>query len=180
MYTKHEDALPCCFRYKWNAEHSLYEVYKKGIQLEPWLKTCLRAGLRNFSIATDLYINAVRDRSHLHLTIRNIAPKLSLSLVYVLIIFAVQRRVSIQCKNYTKHLIRTYIYIYGTKTLVGHGLLIIEASRSLPETPHLVGLLSPTHTLLPDNTQHIRNRHSFPSGFRTPQSQQSRGRRPTP
>jgi len=112
VYTKHEDALPCCFRYKWNAEHSLYEVYKKGIQLEPWLKTCLRAGLRNFSIATDLYINAVRDRSHLHLTIKNIAPKLSLSLVYVLIIFAVQRRVSIQCKNYTKHLIRTYIYIY--------------------------------------------------------------------
>ena len=121
---------------------------------------------------TDLYVNVVRGRSHLHLTIRNIGPKLSLSLVYVLI-FAVKTRVSVQCNNYTKHLIlyiHIYIYIYiynGTTPLVGLGLLVIEASRSLSETPHSVGLLSPTHRPLPGNKQHIRNRHPFPSGFRS-------------
>ena len=59
---------------------------------------------------TDLYVNAVRGRSHLHMTIRNISQKLSLSLVYVLIIFAVPTRVSVQCNNYIKHLIRIYTF----------------------------------------------------------------------
>lgn len=76
MYAKREDATPYCFRYKWKAEHSLYEVYIIGIQLEPWLKACLHIELRNYSNATDLHVNPVTGGNHLHLTITNIGPKL--------------------------------------------------------------------------------------------------------
>jgi len=44
------------------------------------------------------------------------------------------------------------------KTLLGQGLLIVEASRSHSDTPHSVGPLWTSNWLsqrpLPDNTQH--------------------------
>jgi hypothetical protein len=40
------------------------------------------------------------------------------------------------------------------QTIMGQGLLIVEASWSHSDTPHSVGLISATQRPLPDNTQH--------------------------
>jgi hypothetical protein len=55
--------------------------------------------------------------------------------------------------------------------LVGHGLLIIEASRSHSATPHSAGLgrvISQTHRPLLDNTQRSQEtKHPCRGGIRT-------------
>ena len=52
--------------------------------------------------------------------------------------------------------------------LVGQGLLFIEASRSHPDTPYSVGLLSPTQRPLLENTQHSGETDIHdPGGIRT-------------
>jgi hypothetical protein len=63
------------------------------------------------------------------------------------------------------------------KHLVDQSRLIIEASRSHPDTPHSVGLLwttdKPNAENSTDNIQHAEETDS------NPQSQQARGRKPT-
>jgi hypothetical protein len=68
--------------------------------------------------------------------------------------------------------------------LVGHGLLIIEASRSHSDTPHSVGLLWTSDQ--PDAeksswkyTTLKKDRHSCPRRDSNPQMQETSGRRPT-
>jgi hypothetical protein len=54
--------------------------------------------------------------------------------------------------------LQSIIFPMAQQPLVGQGLLIIEASQSLSDTPHLVGLLwmsdQPEQGPLPDNIQH--------------------------
>jgi hypothetical protein len=69
--------------------------------------------------------------------------------------------------------------------LVGQGLLIIGASRSYSDTPHLVGLLwtsdqPDAETSTSQNATLIRDRHPCPRRDSNPQSQKASGRRPTP
>jgi hypothetical protein len=69
--------------------------------------------------------------------------------------------------------------------LVGHGLLIIEASRSHSDTPHSVGLLWKSdqpveETYTWKHTKLTRDRHPCTRRDSNPQSQQASGRIPTP
>jgi hypothetical protein len=71
-------------------------------------------------------------------------------------------------------IIRCFIMYWGNffsrKPSVGHGLLFVQASRSLSDTPHSVGLLS-SQKPLPDNTQHSlqtdRQTSMLPTGYET-------------
>jgi hypothetical protein len=69
--------------------------------------------------------------------------------------------------------------------LGGLGLLIVKASRSHSNTPHSVGLLWTSDQPVAETStwQHVtltRDRHPCPRRDSNPQSQQTRGRRPTP
>ena len=63
---------------------------------------------------------------------------------------------------------------------VGHGLLIIEASRSHSDTPHSVGLLWASDQPDSETTKNIHDRHTCPRRNSNRQSQQASSRRPTP
>jgi hypothetical protein len=70
-------------------------------------------------------------------------------------------------------------------SLVGQGLLSVETSRSHPDTLHLVGLLWTDDQLNAESStwQHAtlsRDRQSFTLRDSNPQSQQAKGRKPTP
>jgi hypothetical protein len=72
-----------------------------------------------------------------------------------------------------------YIFFFMAQhPLMGQGL-IIEVSRSHSDTPHSVGLLW-TSDQLDAETSLTRDRHPSPVRDSNPQSQQVRGRRPTP
>ena len=114
---------------------------------KPWLKASLHAGLRNYSTATDLHINAVRGRSHLHLTIRNIGPKLQS--------LAVQIRVSVQRNNYIRHFIPIYFF-YGTTPLVGHAWPPHYRGFSITFRNTAIGRTPKPEAETSDNTQHTR------------------------
>ena len=66
---------------------------------------------------------------------------------------------------------RSNFFLMAQQSLVGQGLLIIEASLSHSDTPHSVGLsgrvVSPTEKPLPDNTQHSQQTSMPPGGIRT-------------
>ena len=68
--------------------------------------------------------------------------------------------------------------------ILGQGPLIIEASRSHPDTPHSVGILwtiIPTRKPLPDNKRHSQQKDIYaPWGDSNPRSQQASCRTPTP
>jgi len=71
------------------------------------------------------------------------------------------------------------------QTLVGQGLLIIEALQSHSDTLHSVGLLwardqPDTHTSTWQHTTLQSERHPYPRWDSKPKSQQARGSRPTP
>jgi hypothetical protein len=68
------------------------------------------------------------------------------------------------------------------QSLLGQGLLIVEASRSHSDTPHSVGLLWTSDQPLAENStgQHTTltgNRHPCPREDSNPQSQQANGRK---
>jgi hypothetical protein len=63
-------------------------------------------------------------------------------------------------------------FFYGSTSLVGQGLLIVEASRSHSDTPHSVNspgrVISPSQRFLPNNTQHLQETDiHIPGGIRT-------------
>ena len=125
---------------------------------KPWLKASLHAGLRNYSTATDLHINAVRGRSHLHSTIRNIGPKLQS--------LAVQIRVSVQRNNYIRHFIPIYFFLWHD-TASGpwpphyRGFAITFRNTAIGRTPK-----PEAETSNCQHTTHTRNRHPCPGKFR--------------
>jgi hypothetical protein len=68
-----------------------------------------------------------------------------------------------QCLSQLRHDVpcgKVSFFSTGEQPLVGQGLLIIEASQSYSDTPHLLRLLwtsnQPNESLLPDNTQHLQ------------------------
>jgi hypothetical protein len=75
-----------------------------------------------------------------------------------------------------------YNFFLAQQPLVGQGVLIIEISRSLSETPHSVGLIwTSDQRYLPDNYATLTTeRHPCPRRDSNPQSQQASGGRPTP
>jgi hypothetical protein len=70
-------------------------------------------------------------------------------------------------------------FFIAQQPLVGRRCLNIEASRSLSKTPHSVGLLCPSHRLLPDNTTLTRHKHTCSWRDSISQSQRASGRRHT-
>jgi hypothetical protein len=78
-----------------------------------------------------------------------------------------------------------YLFPLMQQPLVGHGLLIIKASRWHSDTPHSVGLLwtsdqPDAETSTWQHTTVTRDRHPYLRRDSNPQSQQANGRRPTP
>jgi len=68
--------------------------------------------------------------------------------------------------------------------IMGDGLLIIEASRSLSGSPHPLGLLRTSYRSTAEistwqHTTLTKRRHPCPRRNSNPQSQQANGRRPT-
>jgi len=77
------------------------------------------------------------------------------------------------------------VIFYGSTTLVGQGLLIVEISRSHSDTPHSVGLIwtsdrSVAVTSTWQHTTSTSDRHPCLREDANPQFQQARGRRATP
>jgi hypothetical protein len=78
-----------------------------------------------------------------------------------------------------------FVFPTTQQPLVGHGLLIIEASRSHWDTPHSVGILWTSDQPVAETStwQHTtltRDRHPCPRRGSNPQSQQASDCRPTP
>ena len=86
----------------------------------------------------------------------------------------------------TEYIKNTFFSSMVQQLLVGLGILIIEASRSLFQTHHTRQdssgrVISPSQRPLPDNTQHSQEtRHPCTRRDSNPQSQQANGRRPKP
>jgi hypothetical protein len=84
----------------------------------------------------------------------------------------------------TLWILTSRLIFMAQQPLVGHSLLIIEASRSHSDAPHSVGLLWTSDQPDAENYawQHTltRDRHLCPPQASNPQFQKASGRRPTP
>jgi len=89
--------------------------------------------------------------------------------------------------NFQRNLFHiTFFFSVALRPNAGHGLLVLEVSRSHTTTHHSRynssgRVISSTQRPLPDNTQHSQtDKHPCPRWDLNPRSQQANGRRPTP